>query len=428
MLKDEIDAAKHNVNTDTVQMTIGEIGNMYNSNELNILPDFQRLFRWTPEKKSNFIESILIGIPIPPAFVYEKSDGTWELIDGLQRISTVLEFMGILKDPDTGEPRRSRLQKTKYLPSLENVVWEAGGGAVNEEIFERPDEDLVDLGSVEAEEAVEEAGIAIEQAAVAVEEAAVTEGIAVIVANPAEAQPERVLDKALQLFFRRHRMDFQILKYPSDQKTKFDLFQRLNRGGAYANEQEVRTCAMVLANGTFTTQIREFAAADAFQRIFKISSEQRKNQKDIEYAVRSIVHTYVDFERGKDVQEFLDDAILKIITERAPGEVLETVYWAVNTLHAVLGDDALIPPKGKPAGIANRFSLRALEGIVVGLARNRAAIIDAGQVEAFVTAKVEEFWKQPDIQTMASPGLRGTVRLQRTVAFGSQWFNPNAEH
>ena len=43
-------------------------------------------------------------------------------------------------------------------------------------------------------------------------------------------------------------MDFQILEHPSDPKTKFDLFQRLNRGGAYANEQEVRTCSMVLAN------------------------------------------------------------------------------------------------------------------------------------------------------------------------------------
>jgi uncharacterized protein with ParB-like and HNH nuclease domain len=80
MLKDEIDEAKRTVSTDSVQMTIGEIANMYGSGELNIIPDFQRLFRWTEHRKSNFIESILIGIPIPPAFVYEKNDGTWELM------------------------------------------------------------------------------------------------------------------------------------------------------------------------------------------------------------------------------------------------------------------------------------------------------------------------------------------------------------
>jgi uncharacterized protein with ParB-like and HNH nuclease domain len=40
------------------------------------------------------VESILIGIPVPPVFVYENEDGTWELIDGLQRISTLLSLWG----------------------------------------------------------------------------------------------------------------------------------------------------------------------------------------------------------------------------------------------------------------------------------------------------------------------------------------------
>jgi hypothetical protein len=125
MLRDEIETAKRTVSTDSVQMTIGEVAHLYGANELNILPDFQRLFRWSPSKKSNFVESILIGIPIPPAFVYENEDGTWELIDGLQRISTILEFMGILRDPDTAELKRSQLMTTKYLPSLDGIVWNA---------------------------------------------------------------------------------------------------------------------------------------------------------------------------------------------------------------------------------------------------------------------------------------------------------------
>src|ERR1700720_4610601 len=127
MLKDEIDEAKRTVSTDTVQITVGEVANMYANDELNILPDFQRLFRWSIDRKSNFVESILIGIPIPPAFVYENENGTWELTDGLQRISTVLEFMGLLRDPDAGKMRRSQLLGTKYLPSLSGVVWEARG-------------------------------------------------------------------------------------------------------------------------------------------------------------------------------------------------------------------------------------------------------------------------------------------------------------
>lgn len=366
MLKDEIDEAKRTVSTDSVQITVGEVANMYTSGELDIIPEFQRLFRWENNRKSNFIESILIGIPIPPAFVYEKENGTWELVDGLQRISTVLEFMGVLKDPDSGELRRSKLSKTKYLTSLEGVVWQA------------------------------------------------------------REEGEETLDKALQLFFRRHRFDFQILKHPSDPKTKFDLFQRLNRGGAIANEQEVRTCSMVLANQEFTQRLRQFAVREDFKKIFRITDEQRSKQEDLELAVRLVVHTYKDFPKKKDVQEFLDQAILEVMDEHDVEAVLEQVGWSVETLFRLFGDKALIPPEERLEGIAARFSLRALEGIAVGLARNKDAILAKRDSDKFLKRKVADFWNQPRVAEMSTPGLRGTVRLQRSVPFGSQWFNPNA--
>jgi len=366
MLKNEIESAKRSVITDTVQATIGEVANMYTSSELNIIPEFQRLFRWSGERKSNFVESILIGIPIPPAFVFEKEDGTWELIDGLQRISTVLEFMGVLRDPDSGSFRRSTLLKTKYLPSLDGVVWNK------------------------------------------------------------EAEEEVGLDKALQLFFRRHRMDFQILKHPSDPKTKFDLFQRLNRGGAYANEQEVRTCSMVLANPEFTRQIRMFSDRDDFQKIFRVTADQRLKQDGLEYAVRLVVHTYEEFSKGTDVQAFLDQAILRVMDEHPVDEVMERVGWTIEALWRLFGADALIPPEDRHEGIAARFSLRALEGIAVGLARNKNGILALPDPDRFIRDKVIEFWKQPDVPWMSTPGLRGTVRLQRTVPFGTNWFAPDA--
>lgn len=366
MLKEEIDDAKRAVITDTVQITIGEVSNMYTSAEMNILPDFQRLFRWTNERKSNLVESILIGIPIPPVFVYENEDGTWELIDGLQRISTLLEFMGVLKDVDSGKIRRSQLQKTKYLPSLQGVVWDQ------------------------------------------------------------QADGEVQIDKALQLFFRRARVDFQILKHPSDPKTKFDLFQRLNRGGAYANEQEVRTCSMVLSNAEFTQAIRQFAQREDVRGIFQITNEQKGTQRDVEYIVRLIAHTFADYDRSLDVQEFLDTAIVDILIEKDQAEVMQTITWTVETLHRVLGNEALIPPQDAGEGIANRFSLRALEAIAVGVGRNKAAIMAHASPDQFVTERIGSFWQQPSVAEMSASGLRGTVRLQRTIPFGEQWFNPDA--
>lgn len=85
---------------DRADMTFGEIINMYVDNEIIISPEFQRGFRWDEERQSRFIESLLLGIPIPPIFVAETSDGIWELVDGLQRLSTVLSFFGKLKVKD----------------------------------------------------------------------------------------------------------------------------------------------------------------------------------------------------------------------------------------------------------------------------------------------------------------------------------------
>lgn len=123
MLKDEIDNAQRLVRTDAYQLSIGEIVNMYKNEEFVINPDFQRLFRWEIGQKSKLIESLLLGIPLPSIFVFEKEDSTWELIDGLQRVSTLLEFMGELKDAATGQLRHpTALVATKYLPSLDNTV------------------------------------------------------------------------------------------------------------------------------------------------------------------------------------------------------------------------------------------------------------------------------------------------------------------
>ena len=365
MLKDEIDLAKRTVTTDTVSISIGEVSTMYSSYELNILPEFQRLFRWGYEKKSNFVESILIGIPIPPVFVYENENGTWELIDGLQRISTILEFMGVLRDPDTSEPLRSKLIATKYLPSLDDVVWKS------------------------------------------------------------QEETEKPLDTALQLFFRRHRIDFQILKYPSDPKTKYDLFQRLNRGGAYANEQEVRTCSMVLANADLTRRIRELCATQPFRDLFRLSDEQITQQKDIEYAVRLLVHTNHDLPKRMDVQPFLDHGIIEVLSNPEAELALETVSWVVSELYRILGTDAIIPPDERVDGISARFSLRALEGIAVGIARNRRVIMALPQPDDFIKERVANFWRQQEVVDMSASGLRGTVRLQRSVPFGNKWFNPN---
>lgn len=98
LLIKQIEDSRKDIRSDRMDMSFGEIMNMYEEEELIISPEFQRAFRWEKKTQTRFIESLLLGIPIPPIFVAETKENIWELVDGLQRLSTVLSFFGKLKD------------------------------------------------------------------------------------------------------------------------------------------------------------------------------------------------------------------------------------------------------------------------------------------------------------------------------------------
>lgn len=81
------------IRTEQVDFSFGELLNLHRDREIIIDPEYQRLFRWTIEQRSRLIESVLLRLPIPPIFLIENNDGVLELIDGLQRTSSVLQFL-----------------------------------------------------------------------------------------------------------------------------------------------------------------------------------------------------------------------------------------------------------------------------------------------------------------------------------------------
>lgn len=63
-------------------------------NALDLSPDFQRKRGiWNREKRSRFIESLLLRIPIPMFYVAEDEEENWIVIDGIQRISTIYDYV-----------------------------------------------------------------------------------------------------------------------------------------------------------------------------------------------------------------------------------------------------------------------------------------------------------------------------------------------
>ena len=368
-LVEEIAAAQRSVRTDAYQMSIGELVNLYDERDLIIDPEFQRLFRWEPGQKSKLIESLLLGIPLPSIFVFETELGRWELVDGLQRLSTILEFMGRLRASDGDLMSPSILEATRYLPSLHNAVWEASDKV--------PDVPV------------------------------------------AEQVP---LDKTQQLAIRRARLGVEILKRPSDDATKFDLFQRLNAGGTVANPQELRNSIVLMVNADYFREIRRAAEAKDFLDVTGVGEEQIQKQRHLELAMRFLVHSLVSYDGKLDVEEFVDEGVIKLGKAGQAVDDAGLLDKTFSLLAQADGSNALRRFDGERHG--GKIGLVALETIAVGVAKNLVEILQLDHPAEFVRDRSRALWSDPNTAGFTSPGVRGTTRILRTVPYGEHWFKP----
>ena len=80
----------------TAKVVVDQVVQRIEHEEIDLAPDFQRQAGiWTPQDKSRLIESLLLRIPIPVFYVAADSEDRWQVVDGIQRISTI---HGYVKD------------------------------------------------------------------------------------------------------------------------------------------------------------------------------------------------------------------------------------------------------------------------------------------------------------------------------------------
>ena len=80
------------INFDTKDYPIEVLVDKFKADDFYI-PDYQRQFIWDDTTKIRFIESVLLGLPIPFMFFSDNEDGRCEIIDGAQRTQTLEEFL-----------------------------------------------------------------------------------------------------------------------------------------------------------------------------------------------------------------------------------------------------------------------------------------------------------------------------------------------
>ncbi|AYF97001.1 DUF262 domain-containing protein [Protaetiibacter intestinalis] len=374
-LQEEIEQRAQEIHTDAYSMSINEAVAMYTEGDLDVHPEFQRIFRWTLEQQSKLIESIFLGIPIPPIFVATRKDGVWDVVDGVQRLSTIFRFMGVLTDESGAIDIPAPLKAGEYLDALQGTVYSA-----------EPFDDALPANSFE-------------------------------------------LDDAQRRLFKRARLDFQIVQKESDEQAKYDLFQRLN-SGTRLSEQEARNCLAVMLDATFSRWIDSLAADEHFSNVMNISDRQHDEAYDAESVLRFLAITEASGEerqRMGDVGEFLTQSLRKFIADpdfdRSFQEARFREIFAA--LDDALGSDAFRRHDPQRDRYSGRFSVSAFETVASGLARHwdgwRA--LDATERSHELQRLVPTVWQDPTFIQRAGGGKAAERRIPWMVEIGERIFS-----
>lgn len=254
-----IDTQTQTIKTKNFDISFNELLDMYNNKELIISPDYQRMFRWSEEKQSMLIESLILEMPLPPVFVIEIEDGIYELIDGLQRISTYLHF----RYNDIEEELKESFCNDNLKEPLEligcDIIKELNGCTFDD------------------------------------------------------------LPRPVQLKLKRNFIRIEVLRKETDSNIRYHMFKRLNTGGEILSDQEVRNCTIRLLGDSFNNFIIECSKNEHFKKVIEnVLEDYAVTKKDQELVLRYFALKNNLDNYKKDLNFFLTNYMEKVTTEEFP--------------------------------------------------------------------------------------------------------------
>jgi len=125
-IQEQLDKNRRSVSFDSYDITVRQLYDMVVEDAIDVAPDYQRHFIWDEVRQSHLIESIFLGIPVPSLFMATNKDSTWEVIDGLQRLTTIVNFIGdgetIKKINKNG--KKLKIEGLEKLDTLNGLIFE----------------------------------------------------------------------------------------------------------------------------------------------------------------------------------------------------------------------------------------------------------------------------------------------------------------
>jgi hypothetical protein len=309
-LVDSIAAMLRQASMQSLDLSFNELLDMHEAGELNITPDYQRLFRWTEGQRSRLVESLLLEMPVPPIFVIEEEDGTYQLIDGLQRISSYLHLRGKLSAPHLDPPVNMgdmlTLSDCDIIPSLNGVTFND-------------------------------------------------------------------FPTSLQIRLKRAFIRVEVVRKGADPRFKYHMFKRLNTGGELLSEQQLRNCTIRMLDSRFPNFIIDMAAAEPFKDCTKaLTQERRLSAFDQELVLRFLALKNRRAKFKHEVSEFLTEYMEDVADAQQPETFDYPVEEArfrktFEALQQTLGEYAFAFARKDRSGLSAGFSIYHFESITIGL-------------------------------------------------------------
>ena len=275
-----VQKAREEIKPDNLRLSIGEVISIYNQNELILNPNFQRIFRWSLIQKSRLIESILLGIPLPPIFVSSDKNSIWTVIDGVQRLSSILEFTGPLETNIADNSNDDTLDEDEDEDDVPMSATDNLAEEKNEIYFQ-----LTGLKKLDA----------------------------------LNGLTWKDLGPSLQRLIKRHFIDFVSLSTVKYADTKFEMFQRLNTGGSNLSDQEKRNCMIIMKDESFHNDLKVFIDTSNFTKLLKLRKEKIQTDYHIELLLRYLIAKGNLYDMKKYptsttlMKEFIDDESIALI-------------------------------------------------------------------------------------------------------------------
>jgi Protein of unknown function DUF262 len=357
-----VDSRLKKVHTQSLDISFNELLDMRKNGELDISPDFQRLFQWSEGARSRFIESLLLEMPVPPIYVIEEEEGKYLLIDGLQRISSYLHLRGEL-EADHLDPPVFKGQKLEFIDC--DIIKELNGKTYD------------NLGT------------------------------------------------ALQIKLKRSFVRVEVVRKGSDPQFKYHMFKRLNTGGQLLTQQQLRNCTIRLLNPKFANLIIDLSKDDHFKEcIANITQEAILGAFDQELVLRffSFKNNRDNFKH--DVADFMTEYMEKV-TEDSSGanfnyDAEKNIFLKTfSVLKDSLGEVVFCRANNNLTKISKSFSVYHFEAITLGIQSclDRVSLEDKTSIEKLTDGLSAIKYDQAFVDLTTGGGKNSPGPLRARIAF-----------